>query len=160
VKKRLGLVFFVFATVSPGFAQGLAAHDEAQLRAIPQQIVDAWSGGDGTAIAAVYAEAGTLVAGDGTMKRGRAQIASYHDRQFAEFLKGTRLSIKVTEVRLLRPNVAYLQTQGGILWPGQTELAPGNYGIQSFIALNENGVWRLELFQNTRVLASTHRAGD
>jgi uncharacterized protein (TIGR02246 family) len=155
VKRFLAFMFFSFASATSCLAQALAAEDEALLRAIPQKIVDGWTGADGSSIAAVYAEAGMLVAGDGTMKRGRAQIADYHDQQFAGFLKGTRLSIKVTEVRLLRPNVAVLQTQGGILWPGQTTLAPGNYGIQSFIAVKDDGVWRLELFQNTRVLDST-----
>lgn len=152
MKKYAALVFFVLASVAN------AAGDEAFIRAIPQQIVDGWSRCDGRAIAAVYAEAATLVAGDGTLTRGRAQIADYHDRQFAAFLKDTRLSIKVTELRFLAPNIAFMQTQGGILWPGETELAPHNRGIQSFIAVKDAGVWRLELFQNTRVLPSTYGA--
>jgi uncharacterized protein (TIGR02246 family) len=149
---------FAFALIVPMagcFAQTRAdtVGDETLIRAIPQKISSGWSRGDGSAVAAVYADAGTLVAGDGTVTRGRAQIASYHDRLFATSLKDTHLTIEIKEVRFLGPDIAVMRTEGGILWPGQSVLAPGNRGIQSFVAVRSDGTWRLQLFQNTRVLA-------
>lgn len=143
----------LFAAVAIlAFGNVFAAGDEEAIRALPQRIVEGWSDASGKAIADVYADEGTLVAGDGTQKKGRTQIAEYHDRQFAGFLKGTRLTVEVRSVRFLSPNIALMQTEGGILWPGQQQLAPGNDGIQSFVALKERGAWRVLLFQNTRVL--------
>jgi uncharacterized protein (TIGR02246 family) len=129
-----------------------APNDEDTLRAIPEAIVAAWSRGDGAGIAAVYADDGVLVAGDGTVTRGQSAIAHYHDQQFAAALKKTQLIVEVSKVRLMSPDVALLQTTGGILWPGQTEPAPGNLGIQSFVVIKELGTWKVALFQNTRIL--------
>jgi uncharacterized protein (TIGR02246 family) len=138
-------------------ATGAPSQDEEGLRGLVQKIVEGWSNADGGMIASVYASDGTLVAGDGTVTRGPGEIARYHDRQFQEFLKGTRLTVAVRSVHFLSEDVALMQTEGGILWPGQQQLAPGNSGIQSFIAVREDGTWRVRLFQNTRVL---NRAGD
>jgi uncharacterized protein (TIGR02246 family) len=137
---------------APCFA---SSQDEDALRALVHRIVEGWSNANGSAIAGVYASDGTLVAGDGTVTRGPDEIARYHDRQFEHFLKGTRLTVEVRSVHFLSDDVALMQTEGGILWPGQQQLAPGNSGIQSFIAVREDGTWRVRLFQNTRVLSRT-----
>lgn len=133
-----------------------AAHatrtDEALVRDIPYQIAQGWSKGDGRAIAAVYATDGVLVAGHGVVLRGPTDIASYHDEQLASALKDSRLTIEITHVRFLEPDVVLMQTEGGILWPGKTQLAARDRGIQSFVVVKENGVWRVKLFQNTRIL--------
>lgn len=117
--------------------------------------VDGWNRGDGDAVASVYADDGVLVAGHGVVKRGRAQIASYHEDLFATAIKGTRLTAKVTNIRFLDATTVILQTEGGILWPGETTLASGNRGIQSFVAVKKDNQWRVVLFQNTRIL-ETH----
>jgi uncharacterized protein (TIGR02246 family) len=137
---------------------GIAASDEAlEVRAIPQQIVDGWNRGDGDDVASAYADDGVLVAGHGVVKRGRAQIASYHRDLFATSLKGTKLLVQVTNVRFLDARTVILQTEGGILWPGETTLAPRNRGIQSFVAVKKDTGWRVVLFQNTRVLTARER---
>jgi uncharacterized protein (TIGR02246 family) len=133
-----------------------AAHattpDEALVRDIPHQIARGWSKGDGDAIAAVYAADGVLVAGHGVVLHGPTHIASYHDEQLAGSLKDSQLTIEITSVRFLEPDIVLMQTEGGILWPGQTQLAPGNRGIQSFVVVKKDGAWRVSLFQNTRIL--------
>jgi len=131
-----------------------ANQDDLLVRAIPQQIVDGWNRGDGHAVASVYAEDGVLVAGHGVVTRGRAQIASYHEALFANAIKGTRLTATVISIRFLDETTAILQTEGGILWPGESTLARGNRGIQSFVAVKQDNKWRVVLFQNTRVLES------
>jgi uncharacterized protein (TIGR02246 family) len=139
------------------FAVAAPSPDEEKLRALVQQIVEGWSHANGSMIASAYAGDGTLVAGDGTVTRGPDAIARYHDRLFQDFLKGTRLTVAVRSVHFLNEDVALMQTEGGILWPGQQQLAPGNSGVQSFVAVRQDGTWRVRLFQNTRVLS---RAGE
>jgi uncharacterized protein (TIGR02246 family) len=150
IMKRRVLVAAVMCAAT-SFAAGAPSRDEEGLRALVQTIVEGWNNANGSMIASVYAADGTLVAGDGTVTRGPGEIARYHDRQFQDFLKGTRLSVDVRSVHFLSENVALMQTEGGILWPGQQQFAPGNRGIQSFIAVREGQTWRVRLFQNTRV---------
>jgi uncharacterized protein (TIGR02246 family) len=155
MKRYLGLISLLVlaATVHtiPSTAFGVS-QDEASVRAIPQKITEAWSNGQEDGIAAVYADDGTLVAGHGIVLQGRAQIARYHDEIFANAFKATRLTVKITSVRFLDQDVAIMQTEGGILWPGETELAHGNHGVQSFVVVKQDGAWQVVLFQNTRIL--------
>jgi uncharacterized protein (TIGR02246 family) len=134
-----------------------AASEDDLVRAIPQRIVDGWNRGDGNAVASVYADDGVLVAGHGVVKRGRTQIAKYHEALFATTIKGTTLTVEVTSVRFLDPETVILQTEGGILWPGETSLASGNRGIQSFVAVKQESEWRIVLFQNTRIAPESAR---
>ncbi len=128
-----------------------ASAEAASVRAIPQRIVDAWNRGDGPALAAVYAVDGVLVAGHGVVKQGRDEISAYHAEQFADQLRGTRLIVDVTDVRFLNADTAIIRTQGGILWPGEVDLAPRSKGIQSFVVIKLDEAWRVVLFQNTRI---------
>jgi uncharacterized protein (TIGR02246 family) len=141
----LGTVLFAELT------SNAASNEEASVRAIPQHIAEGWNRGDGQAVAAVYADDGVLVAGHGVVKHGRGEIGAYHAEQFARRLRGTRLIVDVTDVRFLNTETAIIRTQGGILWPGETHLAPRNKGIQSFVVVKLDEGWRVVLFQNTRV---------
>jgi uncharacterized protein (TIGR02246 family) len=129
-----------------------SASDEQALRSLVQRIIDGWSAANGSMIASVYAGDGTLVAGDGTVTTGPDHIARYHDRQFEQFLKGTRLTVQVRSIHWLGEGIALMQTEGGILWPSEQQMPPGRRGIQSFVAVRENGTWRVRLFQNTRIV--------
>lgn len=160
---------FIAAFVAP--LQGCSASpyregpgDDALITAIPANIAAAWSEGNGRAIGALYAETGTLVAGDGTVVRGLDAIARYHDQQFRSVLRETRLDVTCAarssdhtfgqgdcQIQHLAPGIALLQTQGGIVWPNERELLPRHRGIQSFVMLKRDDSWRIALFQNTRV---------
>jgi uncharacterized protein (TIGR02246 family) len=152
--KRIFVVAAAVVAAATGWGMGesKSASDEAAIRSIPQRISEGWNQGNGRKIGDVYAVDGTLVAGDGTVTQGSNQIGEYHDRLFADRLKGTRLLVEVRNVRFLGRDIALMQTAGGILWPGEQQLAPGNDGIQSFVTVKQDGVWRVLLFQNTRVL--------
>lgn len=146
------LTFVVCMVAAFGSARATTTTDEALVRDIPHRIVQGWSDGNGRAIAAVYADDGVLVAGHGLVLRGPADIASYHNEQFVSDLRDSRLTVQITRVSFLKPDVALVQTEGGILRPGETELASGNRGIQSFVVVKRGGEWRVKLFQNTRIL--------
>ncbi len=152
--KRMFILAAAMFTAVTGTALSAdkSVSDDAAIRALPQRITEGWNQGNGKTIGGVYAQDGTLVAGDGTVTRGSEAIGDYHDRLFANFLKGTRLTVEVTDVRFLTPEIALMHTYGGILWPGEQKLAPGNDGIQSFVTVKQDGVWRVLLFQNTRVM--------
>jgi uncharacterized protein (TIGR02246 family) len=139
------------ATTGLALANPKNSADEDAIRALPKRIESGWSQGSGRMIGDVYATDGKLVAGDGTVTVGREQISAYHDQLFANYLKGTKLLVEVTDVRFLTPDIALMHTAGGILWPGEQQLKPGNDGIQSFVTVRQDGAWRVLLFQNTRV---------
>jgi len=52
-------------------------------------------------------------------------------------------------VRLLTPEVALLRAVVGMVPHGQREINPATNAIQSLVAVEQDGYWRIALFQNT-----------
>ena len=126
--------------------------DEAAVRELYQQFMDAWGQGSGAALAAVFTQDGDLIGFDGTHLKGRQEIAPFHQRLFDKWLKGSRLVGHVTDVRFLGPDVAVMHAVGGTVMRGKQAPAPERDSIQTLVATRlEGGDWRLAAFQNTRL---------
>jgi uncharacterized protein (TIGR02246 family) len=125
--------------------------NEAAVRALYQELMDAWNRGSGEDFAAVFTDDGDLVAFDGTHFKGREEIAPFHQQLFDKWLKGSRLVGKVKDVRFLSPDVALMHAVGGTVMRGKNEPSPERDSIQTLVAVREGGEWRLAAFQNTRV---------
>ena len=129
----------------------LSPADEAAVRALYQQMMDAWNHGSGEGFAAPFDDEGDFVAFDGTHLKGRRQIASSHQPLFDKWLKGTRLVGQITRVRFLSPDVALMHATGGTVMRGKSSPSPERDSIQTLVATRQCGDWRLAAFQNTRV---------
>jgi uncharacterized protein (TIGR02246 family) len=126
--------------------------DEAAVRDVYQQLMDAWNRGSGAAFAAVFTADGDLVGFDGTHLSGRQEIAAFHQRLFDKWLKGSRLVGRVTDVRFLGPDAAMMHAVGGTVLRGKQAPAPERDSIQTLVATRQaEGDWRLAAFQNTRL---------
>jgi uncharacterized protein (TIGR02246 family) len=88
---------------------------------------------------------------DGSVMRGREQIASSHQEVFDRWMKGTRLVEEGTEVRFVARDVAIVHTLGGTLMRGKSEPAPERESIQTLVAVRHAGGWSFASFQNTRI---------
>ncbi len=128
-----------------------ASDDEAAIRDLYHELMDAWNKGSGEAFAATFTENGDLIAFDGTHFKGRQEIAPFHQRLFETHLKGTRLVGKVTSLRFLSPDVALMHAIGGTVMRGKSQPSPERDSIQTLVATKRGGDWRLAAFQNTRV---------
>lgn len=124
--------------------------DEAAIRDLYQQMIDGWNAGSGEGFASVFAEDGEQVAFDGTRYHGRVEIAAAHQQLFDTWVKGSRLVGKVLDVRLLTPDVAQMNTIGGTILAGQSDIDPDRNSIQTFIAVKRDDAWRVAAFNNTR----------
>jgi uncharacterized protein (TIGR02246 family) len=152
-----GVVMLVLwmTSVNPGRAAEASsprAADEAALRALMAQMVEAWDRGDSAGLAAAFTDDGELVAGDGTVTSGRGEIERYFAGLLTRLPKGTTFAAPVTSVRLVARDVALVSSGGGFLMPGDTEVTPERRGIQFLVAVRDGGAWRATLFQRTRIL--------
>lgn len=120
------------------------------VRALLRQLIDGWNRGSGDAFAAPFADDGDQVAFDGSRFTGRRQIAEFHQMLFDRFLRGSRLVGKVTDVRLLTPDVALAHAIGGTVMPGERDLAPDRNSVQTLVATRRDGEWRLAALHNSR----------
>lgn len=56
---------------------------------------------------------------------------------------------KIEEIRFLDAQTALLRAIVGMVPPGKTELNSATNAIQSLIAVKQNDLWKISLFQNT-----------
>jgi uncharacterized protein (TIGR02246 family) len=127
------------------------AADERAIRALHGRVLEAWGAGDGEAFAAPFSDDALFIGFDGSMMRGREQIASTHQEVFDRWMKGTRLVEERTEVRFVGPDVAIMHMLGGTVMRGKSEPTPERDSIQTLVAVRDAGGWSFVSFQNTRI---------
>ena len=100
------------------------AADENAIRAIHQQMIDAWNTGNGSAFAAQFSDDADFVVFEGTHLKGRHQIATFTQQIFDTVMKGSRLEGEVNFVRFLSPDLAVMHSVVRTILPGQAEASP------------------------------------
>lgn len=126
--------------------------DTLAIRRLYDDLMRAWNDGDAASFAKVFHVDGDLVGFDGTHLRGRNEIRAFHDDLFHLYVTGTRLVGVVRSVRFLDADVAVMHAEGGTTMPGESEVDPARNSIQTMVATNVDGAWRLAAFQNTRIV--------
>lgn len=149
----LSLILAVFAVGCAADETGTEAEDEAAIRSLLERQLDAWSAGDGAAFGATYTIDGDLIAFDGTHVAGREEIIPFMQAQFDGFLKDTLVSAQPEQIRFVSDGVAIMITEGGVMFPGETEVPLERFSIQTFVATKLEGEddWLFAAFQNTRI---------
>lgn len=125
--------------------------DEREIRGLHKGMLDAWGAGDGGAFAAPFSDDAVFVAFDGSVLRGRSQIAAAHQELFDRWLNGTRLVEERTDVRFLGAEAAAVHSIGGTVMREKAEPAPERDSIQTLVAVKDGGAWTFVSFQNTRI---------
>jgi uncharacterized protein (TIGR02246 family) len=123
--------------------------DEAAIRCLFRDLLDAWDRGDGHAYGAAFTDDADYVAFDGSHTCGRTAIAEWHQQLFDRWLKGTRLSGQIERTRFVSDEVAILVATGATLFAGATR--PRRPSIQTLVATKRDGAWRFTAFHNTRI---------
>jgi uncharacterized protein (TIGR02246 family) len=122
--------------------------DKAAIAALTQKVVSAWARHDAESFASVFADDGTMIL-VGAYCEGRDQVTAYMTEAFSGRYKGTRVTGTPISIRALGPDTAILLSEGGVLEAGQTEPSPGSAIRASWLAIRQDGQWRLAAYQNT-----------
>jgi uncharacterized protein (TIGR02246 family) len=110
-------------------------------------MVRAWDAGDAAAYARQFTEDATYVIFAGAVSHGREAIRRDHELVLGKFQKGSRMRVKITQIRYLDDDTAYVLTEGGV--SKRTRIALNK--VQSFLFRRQvDGSWLCEAFQNTK----------
>lgn len=126
---------------------------EKGITALIESLGAAWAAGDAVAYAALHDEDARYVAFDGSVMRGRAEIAASHAPLFAGIMRGSRLVAVSQEVRLLDGDLALVIQRAGIVmrWQGsRTTPSRKRLSTNTTLVRRRGGVWLVAAFQNTR----------
>jgi uncharacterized protein (TIGR02246 family) len=123
--------------------------DEIAIRALLADTEAAWAAGDGVAYGACFTEDASYTTYIGTVYHGAAEIGRAHQALFDKFLKGTRLTSRIEELRFLTADVAVLTTHGRV---AKHDKAADDFDkVQTYtVVRGADGRWRIAAFQNTK----------
>jgi uncharacterized protein (TIGR02246 family) len=112
-------------------------------------LLDDWNRQDAAAMASRFAERGSLVGFDGSAIDGRACIEAHLKPIFAQH--PTPLFVaKVREVRRMANGQTLLMRAVAGMWPrGASAIEPSLNAVQTAVFSLCDGVYRIEMFQNT-----------
>ena len=127
---------------------GLTDADKAAIASLTQRVIAAWAYHDAGSFADVFTEDGTMILA-GVYKKGRADIGEYMAAAFEGIYKGTQVTGKPIDMRPLGRDAAILLSQGGVLEPGESEVAESAAIRAAWVVVREDGQWRLAAYQNT-----------
>ncbi|MFD0272714.1 SgcJ/EcaC family oxidoreductase [Kitasatospora sp. NPDC127111] len=123
--------------------------DAAAIRALLDRSSAAWANGDGTAYGACFTEDATDVTYVGTVYRGGDEIGRAHQALFDSFLKGTALTVEITELRPLGPDAAIAVTRGDVAKRGARPKRLGKLATYTVVR-EADGSWRIAAVQKTQ----------
>ena len=119
-----------------------------EIKALYQKLIQAWNNRNAQEMADQFTEQGELIGFDGSQVIGRDNIFTHVHPIFANHPTPPFTSV-VKDIRQLSAEVVRLRAIVGMIPPGKMELNPQLNAHQTLIAVKENNVWRVELFQNT-----------
>ena len=122
---------------------------EQEALSVPLRLVQAWSKNDGHGVANVFTEDGIMILPGDVFKQGREEIGGFMAAAYAGPFKGTGVIGRPVDVRFVADDVALLRTHGGILAPGETDIAPELAVRSTWVVVKRDGVWQLAAYQNS-----------
>jgi uncharacterized protein (TIGR02246 family) len=112
------------------------------------RLIDAWDKRNARDYALQFASDATLVGFDGSQVNGQLEIGAHVSEVFTHHQTPCYVPI-VREVRLLVSDVTLLRANTGLIPPGKEDIDVNLNAIQSMVAVQKGGNWKIALFQNT-----------
>jgi uncharacterized protein (TIGR02246 family) len=126
-----------------------AAHpQDAEIRALYAQYLAGWNQRSGASVSACFTDDGEVVGFDGTVHFGRLSIAADLRRLFADHPTPAYIGL-VRSVRPVAAGVAVLHAVAGMVPVGGDDLDPGLHAVHTLVAVEDDGRWKIAVFQAT-----------
>ena len=110
-------------------------------------LLERWNAQDAAGMAALFSPGGQVIGFDGSELDGRDAIEASMREIFAHHRTPAYIA-KVRSVQLVG-GFAILRAVSGLIPPGQQDLNPDLNAVQTLVASDDAGTWRVELFHNT-----------
>ena len=126
-------------------------------RELYARLLEAWDKRNARDFALLFTSEGNLVGFDGSQVNGQLEVGAHLTEIFSHHQTPTYVSI-VRDVRLIAPDVTLLRANTGLIPPGKDDIEPALNAVQSMVAAQKGGSWKIALFHNTP--AAFHERAD
>ncbi|MFD0692246.1 SgcJ/EcaC family oxidoreductase [Actinomadura fibrosa] len=140
--------------MSDSAAASTIADERSAVARAPERISAAWAAGDGDAFAAACAEDATMILPGDVCLHGREEIRTFMTRAYTAQYKNTRVTGQPITMRFLGDDVSVLVTQGGVLLPGETEVAGERAIRATWVLVRKDGEWLISAYHNSPITAA------
>lgn len=121
---------------------------DRESRALYARLLDSWDKRNAREFALQFASDGSLVGFDGSQVNGQLEIGAHVTEVFTHHQTPCYVAI-VRDVRLLANDVTLLRANTGLIPPDKEDLDPALNAVQSMVAVQKGGSWKVALFHNT-----------
>lgn len=122
---------------------------EKEVLGVPLRLVGAWAKNDVEAIVNCFTEDGILILPGDVYKKGHDEIRPFLAAAFAGPFNGSGVTGRPVDVRFAADDVAIIRTHGGVVAPGDTEIAPELAVRSGWTCVKRDGTWYLTSYQNS-----------
>jgi uncharacterized protein (TIGR02246 family) len=128
--------------------------DEAEIRELLNELVDAWKHGDANAYGARYRADATFTNVNGMFHLSREEFDRRHDEIFRGALKGSTITLTPRKIRFIRPDIAVVDLDCGVFGaqvkpPGVQAGSDGSLHTSLLLVLTkEGGSWWIAAYHN------------
>jgi uncharacterized protein (TIGR02246 family) len=126
-------------------------------RELYARLIEAWDKRNARDFALLFASDGNLIGFDGSQVNGQLEVGAHLSEIFTHHQTPRYVSI-VRDVRSLAGDVTILRANTGLVPPGKDDIDPALNAVQSMVAVQKGGAWKIASFQNTP--ASFHDRPD
>jgi uncharacterized protein (TIGR02246 family) len=154
------LVLMILFAACAAHAQSDA--DKAAVAHVPQAFADAWAKHDGHQLALIMADDVDFVNVGGDWLHGRADFETYHSRLLSGRFKDSTLTVRQSEVRFLRPDLALLHWSWGLAADRSEDgsMRKPRMGIFTMMVEKRKGAWLVVAAQNTNWMPGSNPEMD
>jgi uncharacterized protein (TIGR02246 family) len=117
-------------------------------RELYAHLLEAWDKRNARDYALLFASDGNLVGFDGSQVNGQLEVGAHLTEIFTHHQTPRYVSV-VRDVRLLAHDVTLLRANTGLVPPGKDDIDPALNAVQSVVAVQKGGRWKIALIQNT-----------
>ncbi len=119
-----------------------------ETRDLYARLIEAWDKRNARDYALQFTSDASLVGFDGTQVNGQLDIGAHLSEVFTHHQTPRYVSI-VRDVRLLANDVTLLRANTGLVPAGKDDIDPALNAVQSMVAVQKGGTWKIALFHNT-----------
>ncbi len=146
----LGLAIALAIGQAVARPQGGTPQDEEALRKMQEGFAAAWNQHDAAAMSMFWAEDGDWVGPDGNLVQGRVAVENYLAESHTGDWATSKLSVKVTGIRFLKPDVAVVNAEQEISG-ARDELdkpLPAQKVVATSVLVKKDGKWQTAVYRS------------